>query len=111
MNRGYYNEAKQVLNHYYIFFFFSSRRRHTRSTRDWSSDVCSSDLPQVAAGGPDLRRLRRRQGRAGHVAARRRSSEPGAAGQQIGRASCRESVGVGGGGRRERKIEVEAERR
>src|SRR5207247_2806508 len=28
-----------------FFFFFSSRRRHTRSTRDWSSDVCSSDLP------------------------------------------------------------------
>src|SRR5207247_7012 len=26
-------------------FFFSSRRRHTSSTRDWSSDVCSSDLP------------------------------------------------------------------
>src|SRR6266513_3590750 len=26
------------------YFFFSSRRRHTRSTRDWSSDVCSSDL-------------------------------------------------------------------
>src|SRR3989440_6626446 len=26
-------------------FFFSSRRRHTRSDRDWSSDVCSSDLP------------------------------------------------------------------
>src|SRR3989440_3507277 len=25
--------------------FFSSRRRHTRSDRDWSSDVCSSDLP------------------------------------------------------------------
>src|SRR5207249_7581432 len=30
-----------------FFFFFSSRRRHTRSKRDWSSDVCSSDL-QVA---------------------------------------------------------------
>src|SRR6266513_4181775 len=30
--------------HYIIFFFFSSRRRHTRSKRDWSSDVCSSDL-------------------------------------------------------------------
>src|SRR5438105_11564868 len=29
---------------YFFFFFFSSRRRHTRSTRDWSSDVCSSDL-------------------------------------------------------------------
>src|SRR5207247_6318270 len=28
----------------FVFFFFSSRRRHTRSTRDWSSDVCSSDL-------------------------------------------------------------------
>src|SRR5690606_41067837 len=26
-------------------FFFSSRRRHTRFSRDWSSDVCSSDLP------------------------------------------------------------------
>src|SRR5207245_6898005 len=26
------------------FFFFSSRRRHTRCYRDWSSDVCSSDL-------------------------------------------------------------------
>src|SRR5438105_12992346 len=29
---------------FFLFFFFSSRRRHTRSTRDWSSDVCSSDL-------------------------------------------------------------------
>src|SRR2546429_2716322 len=28
----------------YRFFFFSSRRRHTRCSRDWSSDVCSSDL-------------------------------------------------------------------
>src|SRR3989440_12934848 len=27
-----------------LCFFFSSRRRHTRSDRDWSSDVCSSDL-------------------------------------------------------------------
>src|SRR5258707_9832720 len=31
----------------YIFFFFSSRRRHTRYWRDWSSDVCSSDLPDA----------------------------------------------------------------
>src|SRR5699024_12128652 len=29
---------------YLLSFFFSSRRRHTRSKRDWSSDVCSSDL-------------------------------------------------------------------
>src|SRR5690554_907094 len=31
------------------FFFFSSRRRHTRCGRDWSSDVCSSDLVVLAA--------------------------------------------------------------
>src|SRR5207249_5290647 len=30
-------------------FFVSSRRRHTRSKRDWSSDVCSSDLGQAAS--------------------------------------------------------------
>src|SRR5690242_20770493 len=30
----------------FFFFFFSSRRRHTRLTCDWSSDVCSSDLPK-----------------------------------------------------------------
>ena len=30
-----------------FFFFFSSRRRHTRSLCDWSSDVCSSDLPKI----------------------------------------------------------------
>src|SRR5207253_5699237 len=30
--------------YFFFFFFFSSRRRHTRWPRDWSSDVCSSDL-------------------------------------------------------------------
>src|SRR5689334_10218785 len=30
-----------------MFFFFSSRRRHTRWNCDWSSDVCSSDLPKI----------------------------------------------------------------
>src|SRR5690606_23184575 len=30
-----------------VFFFFSSRRRHTRFSRDWSSDVCSSDLGNI----------------------------------------------------------------
>src|SRR6266511_5396035 len=34
----------------FFFFFFSSRRRHTRFSRDWSSDVCSSDL--VLLQGP-----------------------------------------------------------
>src|SRR5690606_40602932 len=32
---------------FFFFFFFSSRRRHTRFSRDWSSDVCSSDLASV----------------------------------------------------------------
>src|SRR5690606_40950557 len=31
-----------------VLFFFSSRRRHTRFSRDWSSDVCSSDLMLAA---------------------------------------------------------------
>src|SRR5207245_5121030 len=35
-----------------IFFFFSSRRRHTRCYRDWSSDVCSSDLRAGSDSGP-----------------------------------------------------------
>src|SRR6266498_6025687 len=39
-------------------FFFSSRRRHTRCGRDWSSDVCSSDLVRGAGASrpaqPDL---------------------------------------------------------
>src|SRR5688572_12551902 len=33
------------------FFFFSSRRRHTRFDCDWSSDVCSSDLPRTLSAG------------------------------------------------------------
>src|SRR2546422_6984167 len=33
----------------FLIFFFSSRRRHTRCSRDWSSDVCSSDLPDYFA--------------------------------------------------------------
>src|SRR3712207_6838863 len=53
----------------YFFFFFSSRRRHTRYWRDWSSDVCSSDLETGLPGddavlvGVDRRRghLQRRR--------------------------------------------------
>src|SRR6266508_6229328 len=40
-----------------IFFFFSSRRRHTRWPRDWSSDVCSSDLADAGRAG-DADRIR-----------------------------------------------------
>src|SRR5207253_4684977 len=40
-----------------FLFFFSSRRRHTRWPRDWSSDVCSSDLHDRGRGeGEDVRR-------------------------------------------------------
>src|SRR5207237_7670899 len=35
-----------LVGFYVFFFFFSSRRRHTRFKCDWSSDVCSSDLPR-----------------------------------------------------------------
>src|SRR3989442_9054178 len=42
----------------YIFFFFSSRRRHTRCGRDWSSDVCSSDLGSKAGSGGHLSELK-----------------------------------------------------
>src|SRR2546422_1497047 len=56
-----------------VVFFFSSRRRHTRCSRDWSSDVCSSDLsePRMQVSGaltaaeenrhPEKRRRPKRQ--------------------------------------------------
>src|SRR5207249_7380551 len=92
-----------------LFFFFSSRRRHTRSKRDWSSDVCSSDLNSDSLGAP--RRENPRQVVVDHrrlsfAVQRRRYALVGLLrGQplhqrQIGRASCRERVEmlVGGGG-------------
>src|SRR5690606_41197878 len=75
----------------HLYFFFSSRRRHTRFSRDWSSDVCSSDLPEQgqrrrADPLPRLRRGRRSDGgprcggRAGQGTAqrprRRRAARP-----------------------------------
>src|SRR5207253_1547278 len=59
----YRREARDDLlydNILHCFFFFSSRRRHTRWPRDWSSDVCSSDLsspgmkPDVVSRVEDL---------------------------------------------------------
>src|SRR5260370_32380470 len=41
----------------HVDFFFPSRRRHTRFKCDWSSDVCSSDLPPCRAEMPDLESL------------------------------------------------------
>src|SRR5690606_39471154 len=40
----------------FFVFFFSSRRRHTRFSRDWSSDVCSSDLSACGSTGPAAHR-------------------------------------------------------
>src|SRR2546422_9171502 len=57
----------------YIFFFFSSRRRHTRCSRDWSSDVCSSDLSTPALG----RRRPRRAGGSRAGVERRRGAPRG----------------------------------
>src|SRR3712207_7869160 len=86
--------------------FFSSRRRHTRYWRDWSSDVCSSDLDRVGAHGGEPRdrgrargsaaagpRLRAREG--GEPAARGGAAAGAAGGvQEIGRASCWERVEI-----------------
>ena len=38
----------------FFVFFFSSRRRHTRLRRDWSSDVCSSDLEGIETRDPSV---------------------------------------------------------
>src|SRR5437868_14382918 len=54
-----------------LLFFFSSRRRHTRSKRDWSSDVCSSDLPPRPRPDP------RSDDRAGDDGGRRRAGTRG----------------------------------
>src|SRR6266508_6576499 len=43
---------KKNKSRYLVVFFFSSRRRHTRWPRDWSSDVCSSDLAVGSAEAP-----------------------------------------------------------
>src|SRR5687768_18209742 len=52
------------------FFFFSSRRRHTRCSRDWSSDVCSSDLSGAGkARETEDEQPRKRPGSVGHEAA------------------------------------------
>src|SRR5207302_7507256 len=101
-------------------FFFSSRRRHTRFSRDWSSDVCSSDLVLDTADGSFLSTGRRRalladlplvsvpvlwDGPGSTLAHLRallgpsRYKTPHWKERQIGRASCRERVeeSVGGG--------------
>src|SRR3712207_6928544 len=85
------------------FFFFSSRRRHTRYWRDWSSDVCSSDLgartiivsnrlPLTASIEDGVMRLRRSSG---GLATGLRGVHERAGGLWIGWAGDRKSVGEG----------------
>src|SRR5204862_4005699 len=42
-----YRDANAIKLNAQLAYFFSSRRRHTSSLRDWSSDVCSSDLNRI----------------------------------------------------------------
>src|SRR5687768_17743709 len=60
--------------HEVVCFFFSSRRRHTRCSRDWSSDVCSSDLAQERAGRAPVR-ARRLPGKARAMTERSEAAE------------------------------------
>src|SRR5690606_39936649 len=103
--------------------FFSSRRRHTRFSRDWSSDVCSSDLdisevpkrkliserlpleestvPEDAVYGVAQLLLRMAQRRQAEMARYRYIRAVDEEEDEIGRASCRERVVVRvGAGRR-----------
>src|SRR3712207_9376435 len=61
-----------------MIFFFSSRRRHTRYWRDWSSDVCSSDLSGLPTASPFLAAALRAAlaSAAGGAAAGRRALAP-----------------------------------
>src|SRR3712207_7150901 len=68
-----------------VFFFFSSRRRHTRYWRDWSSDVCSSDLGEVHGQGAARAGGGRRGG--GEAQASQRRSQ-GGQGSQAQAAVC-----------------------
>src|SRR3712207_8424201 len=90
-----------------ISFFFSSRRRHTRYWRDWSSDVCSSDLGGQAGTSSKIENyLGFPTGISGQALAGRAQVQAQKFGariavprtvarldcEQIGRASCRERV-------------------
>src|SRR5690606_41046703 len=98
------------LSIYVHLFFFSSRRRHTRFSRDWSSDVCSSDLVrrQVPVGDTvTVAELAQRMAvkatevikalmSLGVMATINQSIDQDTAVLEIGRASCRERVEAAG---------------
>src|SRR5690606_39848012 len=89
-----------------LSFFFSSRRRHTRFSRDWSSDVCSSDLYEQVVGAPPegLGRPCRIYAPVGthetllaYLVRRLLENGANTSFVKIGRASCRERVWIAGG--------------
>src|SRR2546429_2722166 len=99
---GYFVEEGIVV---IVVFFFSSRRRHTRCSRDWSSDVCSSDLApkellldlETDDGQHVSRDGQKELLRSWHLELtrgqyRQPRGESVAAAGEIGRASCRERV-------------------
>src|SRR5699024_11462982 len=88
-----------LLTHRCPAFFFSSRRRHTRSKRDWSSDVCSSDLVGHLRLDPRPGAVVAAAARCGArvVEALLQEGHPALPGGEIGRASCRERVETAGG--------------
>src|SRR3712207_9072667 len=75
-------------------FFFASRRRHTRYWRDWSSDVCSSDLEIDAGNGGQLLVYESFQDGESAVIPLRTLSVLVNPGTEIGRASCRERAQI-----------------
>src|SRR5699024_11687010 len=95
-------------------FFFSNRRRHTRSKRDWSSDVCSSDLDgahdalQAGANGSAIRLVHTNVEDVARIAAEKlalmqslvqHALDEAEQLVEIGRASCRERGRKTGGER------------
>src|SRR5690606_40006805 len=99
-----------------FFFVFSSRRRHTRFSRDWSSDVCSSDLNTDTDAEINIVKNFCVENNVG-FAVNNAFAEGGEGAvelahevlkalenpSEIGRASCRESVDLGGRGSINRK--------
>src|SRR5690606_33770918 len=81
-----------VANPMFVCFFFSSRSRHTSFSRDWSSDVCSSDLVPEPARSPGARPLPRGAGARPAAVGR-----PGAGWRPGGGAGGRGRVAAGGG--------------
>src|SRR5207245_5049173 len=86
-------------------FFFSSRRRHTICYRDWSSDVCSSDLNVITNNWPVLAAVVVAFVGLAVIRPKLESPRPTPAAPEIGRASCREgqNIEVGAAGGRERR--------